>query len=96
MTKNLKERIAMLQKEQEQLKAKSQQLQNRFNAEERKTTDKRKYIVGGLILKDIETNKALRDYITKCLASSPERTKNLFPEFFAVASTATQVAPKKI
>lgn len=59
MSKNLKERIAALQKEQEQLKARAQQLQSQFNEKERKTTDRRKFVVGALVLKDIETNSGL-------------------------------------
>ena len=78
MSKNLKERIAALQKEQEQLKARAQQLQSQFNEKERKTTDRRKFVIGALVLKDIEDNAALRKHIAKLLADSPERDKKLF------------------
>lgn len=90
MTKNLKERIALLQKEQEQLKAKAQQLKTRFNVQERKTIDRRKFVAGALILKDIETNAALRNHIIKLLADSPERDKKLFLDLLPV-SVASQI-----
>ena len=84
MGNNIKERIARLQKEQEQLKARAQQLQSQFNEKERKITDRRKYIVAGLVLKDIETNIGLRNQIIKLLTSAPERDKKLFPDLLLV------------
>ena len=89
MSKNLKERIAALQKEQEQLKARAQQLQSQFNEKERKTTDRRKFVVGALVLKDIETNSGLRNHIIKLLASAPDRDKKPFPDLLP-AVIATQ------
>ncbi len=85
MSKNLKERIAALQKEQEQLKARAQQLQSQFNEKERKTTDRRKFVVGALVLKDIETNSGLRNHIIKLLASAPDRDKKPFPDLLPAA-----------
>ena len=85
MSKNLKEKIAELQAEQMQLKAKKQQLQSQYNSKERKTTDRRKFVVGALVLKDIETNAALRNHIIKLLASAPERDKKPFPDLLSVA-----------
>ena len=85
MSKNLKERIAALQKEQEQLKARAQQLQSQFNEKERKTTDGRKFVVGALVLKDIETNSGLRNHIIKLLASAPDRDKKPFPDLLPAA-----------
>ena len=90
MSKNLKERIAVLQKEQEQLKARAQQLQSQFNEKEKKTTDRRKFIVGALVLKDIETNAGLSNYIIKLLGSAPERDKKLFPDLLNVAVSTSQ------
>ena len=89
MSKNLKERIAALQKEQEQLKARAQQLQSQFNEKERKTTDRRKFVVGALVLKDIETNSGLRNHIIKLLASAPDRDKKPFSDLLP-AAIATQ------
>ena len=86
MSKNLKERIAALQKEQEQLKARAQQLQSQFNEKERKTTDRRKFVVGALVLKDIEDNAALRKHIAKLLADSPERDKKLIVDLLLPAA----------
>lgn len=88
MGNNIKERIARLQKEQEQLKARAQQLQSQFNQKERKITDRRKYIVAGLVLKDIETNVGLRNQIIKLLTSAPERDKKLFPDLLPVAAAS--------
>ncbi|MGB4062094.1 MAG: hypothetical protein WBK26_17990 [Burkholderiaceae bacterium] len=85
MSKNLKERIAELQKEQEQLKARTQQLQSQFNEKERKTNERRKFVVGALILKDIETNVGLRKHLVQLLASAPERDKKPFPDLLPVA-----------
>ena len=85
MSKNLKERIAELQKEQEQLKARTQQLQSQFNEKERKTNERRKFVVGALILKDIETNAGLRKHLVQLLASAPERDKKPFPDLLPVA-----------
>ena len=85
MSKNLKEKIADLQAEQMQLKARTQQLQSQFNEKERKTTDKRKFVVGALVLKDIEKNAALRNHIVKLLANAPERDKKPFPDFLPIA-----------
>lgn len=90
MSKNLKERIAVLQKEQEQLKARAQQLQSQFNEKERKTTDRRKFVVGALILKDIQTNAGLRNHIIKLLGSAPERDKKLFPDLLNVAVSTSR------
>ena len=89
MSKNLKERIAALQKEQEQLKARAQQLQSQFNEKERKTNERRKFVIGALILKDIETNAGLRNHVIKLLASAPERDKKPFPDLMS-AAIATQ------
>lgn len=89
MSKNLKERIAALQKEQEQLKARAQQLQSQFNEKERKTNERRKFVIGALILKDIETNAGLRNHVIKLLASAPERDKKPFPDLLP-AAIATQ------
>lgn len=81
MSKNIQERIAQLQKEQAQLKARAQKLQSQFNQKERKAIDRRKYVAGAMLLKDIETNKSLRDYFVKLLSNSPEQTKKIFHEF---------------
>lgn len=85
MSKNLKERIAALQKEQEQLKARAQQLQSQFNVKERKTTDRRKFVVGALVLKEIDTNAGLRNHLIKLLGSAPERDKKPFAELLQVS-----------
>ena len=90
MNKSIQDRIAALQKEQEQLKAKAQKLQSQFNEKERKTTDRRKFVVGALILKDIETNAGLRNHLIKLLGAAPERDKKLFVELLpqSIKSTA--------
>jgi hypothetical protein len=80
MNKGIQERIAALQKEQEQLKARAQKLQSQFNEKERKTTDRRKFVVGALILKDIETNAGLRNHLIKLLSGAPTRDKKAFPD----------------
>ena len=85
MSKNLKERIAALQKEQEQLKARAQQLQSQFNEKERKTNERRKFVIGALVLKDIETNSGLRNHIIKLLASAPDRDKKPFSDLLPAA-----------
>lgn len=92
MSKNLKERIAVLQKEQEQLRARAQQLQSQFNAKARKTTERRKFVVGALILKDIEINAGLRNHLIKLLGSAPERDKKPFPDLLPVAAPASQAS----
>ena len=89
MSKNLKERIAALQKEQEQLKARAQQLQSQFNEKERKTNERRKFVIGALVLKDIESNAGLRNHVIKLLASAPERDIKPFPDLLP-AVIATQ------
>lgn len=94
MRQNIQERIAQLQKEQEQLKAKAQKLQNQFNATERKTNDRRKYVAGALLLKNIETNKGLHDYFVKLLSNSPEQTKKIFPDLVSVSSAIASDLPK--
>ena len=85
MSKNLKERIAVLQREQEQLRARAQKLKSQFNEKERKTIDRRKFVAGALILKDIETNAALRNHIIKLLSGSPERDKKLFSDLLPIS-----------
>ena len=90
MSKNLKERIAVLQKEQEQLRARAQQLQSQFNEKERKITERRKFVVGALVLKDIETNAAMRNYISKLLSNAPERDKKPFPDLLTISAPASQ------
>lgn len=91
MSNHIKARIAKLQKEQEQLKARAQKLQSKFNAKERKITDRRKYIMAGLVLKDIETNLGLRNQIIKLLTSAPERDKKLFSDLLDVAVSTSRV-----
>lgn len=88
MSKNLKEKIAELQAEQIQLKARKQQLQSQYNSKERKTTDRRKFVVGALVLKDIETNAALRSHIIKLLGNAPERDKKLFSGLLPITITS--------
>ena len=85
MSQNLKERIAVLQKEQEQLKVKAQKLQSQFNEKERKITERRKFVVGALILRDIETNAGLRNHLIKLIGSAPKRDKKPFPDMLPVA-----------
>ncbi len=80
MSNNLKDRIAALQKEQEQLKARAQKLQSQFNEKTRKADERRKYVIGHIVLKDIEQNFGLRKHIAKLLADSPARDKKLFPD----------------
>ena len=89
MSRNIKERIAQLQKEQEQLKARAQQLQSQFNEKEKNAATRRKYIVGALVLKDIETNAGLRSHISKLLSSAPERDKKPFPDLLPVAVSSS-------
>jgi hypothetical protein len=84
MSKNLKERIAELQAEQMQLKARAQQLQNQFKTEERRTAIRRKIILGSIILKDIETNNPLRKYITSLLNKN-DRDRKLFADLLATS-----------
>ena len=89
MNRNLKERIAALQKEKEQLKARAQKLQSQFNEKEKAITERRKFVIGALVLKDIETNAGLRSQITKLLGNAPERDKKLFPDLLQI-SVASQ------
>lgn len=89
MSNNLKDRIAALQKEQAQLTARAQKLQSQFNEKERKTADRRKYVVGAIILKDIENNGSLRNHLIKLPSGVPERDKKPFPDLLPVA-IATQ------
>lgn len=89
MSRDLKERIAALQKEQEQLRARAQQLQSQYNTQERKTNDRRKYVIGAIVLKDIENNDGLRNYLVKVLASAAERDKALFQDLL-IAKPTTQ------
>ena len=84
MSQNLKERIAVLQKEQEQLKVKAQKLQSQFNEKEKNAATRRKCIAGALVLKDIETNAGLRNHIIKLLGSATERDKKAFPDLLRV------------
>ncbi|NMM10843.1 MAG: hypothetical protein HHJ16_11300 [Polaromonas sp.] len=90
MSKNLKEKIAVLQAEQMQLKAKKQQLQSQYNSKERKITDRRKYVIGALVLKEIEINATLRNYVAKLLSNAPERDKNAFPYLVLVAASTRE------
>ena len=89
MNKSIQERIAVLQKEQGQLKARAQKLQSQFNEKEKKTNERRKFVVGALVLKDIETNAGLRNHLIKLLAGAPERDKRPFPDLLPTA-IATQ------
>lgn len=90
MSNSLKDRIAALKKEQAQLTARAQKLQSQFNEKERKTVERRKFVVGALVLKDIETNAGLRNHLIKLLSGAPERDKKPFPDLLpsAVASQA--------
>ena len=73
-----------------QLKARKQQLQNQYNSKERKITDRRKYVIGALVLKDIETNESLRKYSAHLISNTTERDKNLFPDLLTVAASVSQ------
>ena len=90
MSNKIKQRIAKLQKKQEQLKARAQQLQSQFNEKERKNTDRRKFVVGALVLKDIQTNAGLCNHIIKLLESAPERDRKLFPDLLNVAVSTSR------
>lgn len=78
MNKSIQERIAALQKEQAQLKAREQKLRSQCDAKAKSTNQRKKFVIGALVLKDIEDNSALRKHIAKLLADSPERDKKLF------------------
>lgn len=80
MNKSIQQRIAALQKEQEQLKAREQSLRNKYNAKEKSTNERKRFVIGAIVLKDIEDNAALRKHIANLLAKSPERDKKLFPD----------------
>jgi hypothetical protein len=80
MSKNIKERIAELKNEQMQLKARAQTLQSKFNKSEKAANDKRKIVLGSMILKDIESHEAARRYVVKLIGTMRDRDQQLFSD----------------
>jgi hypothetical protein len=89
MNKTIQQRIAALQKEQEQLKAREQSLRDKFDAKEKSTNERKKFVIGAIVLKDIEDNTALRKHIANLLSKSPERDKKLFPDLLPPPAAST-------
>lgn len=78
MNISIQERIAALQKLRAQLKAREQKLRSQCDAKAKSANERKKFVIGALVLKDIEDNAALRKHIAKLLADSPDRDKKLF------------------
>ena len=88
MNKSIQERIAALQKEQEQLKARAQKLQSEFNEKEKKANDRRKIVAGAILLKDMETNAGMKKYFVRLLADAPDRDKKVFADLLLLSNSS--------
>lgn len=74
----IQERIVALQKLRAQLKVREQKLRNQCDAKAKSANERKKFVIGALVLKDIENNATLQKHIAKLLANSPDRDKKLF------------------
>ena len=86
---DIKTKIDKIETEKKQLATRQQQLQSKKNKKKKNEDTRRKIILGALILKELEKNKGLQNYVVGLLNTLGERDKVLFKEL-----TSGQQAPK--
>ena len=85
----IKSRIEKLEIEKKQLDKRQRNLEALMNEKKKSEDTRRKIILGSLILKELEKNKGLQNYVVGLLNTLGERDKVLFKEL-----TSGQQAPK--
>ena len=75
---DIKTKIDKIETEKKQLATRQQQLQAMMNKKKKNEDARRKIILGALILKELEKNKGLKNYVLGLVESLSERDKKLF------------------
>ena len=86
---DIKNRIEKLKVEKNQLDKRQRNLEALMNKKKKNEDTRRKIILGALILKELEKNKGLKNYVLGLVESLSERDKKLFEQI-----TSGQQAPK--
>ena len=76
----IKSRIEKLEIEKKQLDKRQRNLEALMNEKKKSEDTRRKIILGSLILKELEKNKGLQNYVVGLLNTLGERDKVLFKE----------------
>ena len=77
-SEEIKSRIEKLEIEKKQLDKRQQNLEALMNKKKKDEDTRRKIILGSLILKELEKNKGLKNYVLGLFESLSERDKKLF------------------
>ena len=77
-SEEIKSRIEKLEIEKKQLDKRQQNLEALMNEKKKSEDTRRKIILGSLILKVLEKNKGLKNYVLGLFESLSERDKKLF------------------
>lgn len=77
---DIKNRIEKLKIEKSQLDKRQRNLEALMNKKKKNEDTRRKIILGALILKELEKNKGLKDYVLGLVESLSERDKKLFEQ----------------
>ena len=79
-SEEIKSRIEKLEIEKKQLDKRQQNLEALMNKKKKDEDTRRKIILGSLILKELEKNKGLKNYVLGLFESLSERDKKLFEQ----------------
>lgn len=74
----IKSRIEKLKVEKNQLDKRQRNLESLMNKKKKNEDTRRKIVLGSLILKELEKNKGLKNYVLGLVESLSERDKKLF------------------
>ncbi len=77
---DIKNRIEKLKIEKSQLDKRQRNLEALMNKKKKNEDTRKKIILGALILKELEKNKGLKDYVLGLVESLSERDKKLFEQ----------------
>ena len=77
---DIKNRIEKLKVEKNQLDKRQRNLEALMNKKKKNEDTRRKIILGALILKELEKNKGLKNYVLGLIESLSERDKKLFEQ----------------
>ena len=77
---DIKNRIEKLKVEKNQLDKRQRNLEALMNEKKKSEDTRRKIILGSLILKELEKNKGLKNYVLGLVESLSERDKKLFEQ----------------
>lgn len=77
---DIKNRIEKLKIEKSQLDKRQRNLEALMNKKKKNEDTRKKIILGALILKELEKNKGLKNYVLGLVESLSERDKKLFEQ----------------